>query len=118
MVLERPPDMAWARAERESAMERIRWRQIITPAAYIVLLGVIAVFAHSGLQSNHGLAALRDAAATERALEAELAALRRDRAVLQNKVTRLSERFLDLDLLDERARAVLGLVREDELAIR
>lgn len=44
-------------------------------------------------------------------LEAELAAL-------QNKTARLSDDFLDLDLLDERARDVLGLARPDEVMIR
>lgn len=98
-------------------MGGIGWRQIITPAAYILLIGVIAVFAHSGLQSDHGLAALREAAEEARLLQDELEAARTDRALLQNKVTRLTESYLDLDLLDERARNVLGLVREDELVI-
>ena len=98
-------------------MERIGWRQIITPAAYILLIGVIAVFAHSGLQSTHGLTALREAAEEERILLAERDQVRQERARLQNKVTRLSEGYLDLDLLDERARAVLGMVRADELVI-
>lgn len=98
-------------------MANIGWRQTITPAAYILLIGVIAVFAHSGLQSDHGLAALREAAEEERALQAELEAVRTNRVLLQNKVTRLTDGYLDLDLLDERARAALGLVREDELVI-
>ena len=41
-----------------------------------------------------------------------------DLAKLKNKTTRLSDDFLDLDLLDERARDVLGLVRPDEVVIR
>lgn len=86
--------------------------------AYILLIGVIAVFAHSGLQGDHGLAALREAAAEERRLMDQLDQLRRQRAEIENRVLRLSERYLDLDLLDERARAVLGLVREDELVVR
>lgn len=43
-------------------------------------------------------------------LEVELAELR-------NLSTRLSDQFLDLDLLDERARATLGMLRDDELVI-
>lgn len=39
-------------------------------------------------------------------------------AALSNKTQRLSDRFLDLDLLDERARSVLGYLRVDDLVIR
>ena len=99
-------------------MDRSSLRQIAIAASYVLLTGVIAVFAHSGLQGDHGLAAYREAAAEERHLRAELDQLRAERDRLANKVVRLSDRYLDLDLLDERARAVLGLVREDELVVR
>ncbi len=48
----------------------------------------------------------RQKAATEQAIE-ELA----------NKTRRLSDGYLDLDLLDERARRVLGMMRADELVL-
>lgn len=99
-------------------MIKTRLRQVLIPVAYIVLLGLIAIFAHSGLQGDHGLAAFRLAGDQERRLQSELDTLRTERAVMQNRVTRLSDRYLDLDLLDERARNVLGLVREDELVVR
>jgi len=95
----------------------MNWRQIVTPAAYIFLFGVIAVFAHSGLQSEHGLAAFREAGDEERRLLAELDAVQARRTHLENKVLRLSDRFLDMDLLDERARVVLGMVRPDEIVV-
>ena len=99
-------------------MSRMTWKQIITPAAYIFLVGLIAVFAHSGLQSDHGLAAFRAADDEERRLSQELQALQNQRAEMENRVHRLSDQYLDLDLLDERARAVLGLTRQDELVVR
>ena len=37
---------------------------------------------------------------------------------MANLTHRLSDDFLDLDLLDERAREVLGTVRPDEIVIR
>ena len=37
---------------------------------------------------------------------------------MRNLTLRLSDRYLDLELLDERARDVLGLVRADELIVR
>lgn len=58
-------------------------------------------------------------------LESETAELMRERGRLQaevdemkNLTRRLSDRYLDLDLLDERARDVLGLARPDEIVIR
>lgn len=99
-------------------MDRSGLRQIAVSVAYILLVGTIAVFGHSGLQGEHGLAALREAETEERRLAAELERLRRERAELDNRVQRLSDRYLDLDMLDERARAVLGVVREDELVVR
>ncbi len=99
-------------------MDRSGLRQIAVSVAYVALVGAIAIFAHSGLEGEHGLAAFREAETEEHRLAAELEQLRRDRAVLDNRVLRLSDRYLDLDLLDERARAVLGLVREDELVVR
>jgi len=101
----------WDRARRD-------WGQFVTPAFYIALIAVLAVFAHSGLQGEHGLAALHRAEALERELESDLAEIRQERRALENKVRRLGTDYLDLDLLDERARAVLGYVRRDELVIR
>jgi cell division protein FtsB len=36
---------------------------------------------------------------------------------LRDRTRRMSDDYLDLDLLDERARSVLGLVRADEVVI-
>src|SRR5690625_117284 len=99
-------------------MERSGFRQIAISMAYIVLVGAVVIFAHAGLQGEHGLAAYREAEAETDRLASEFEQLRRERVRLENRVLRLSERHLDLDLLDERARAVLGLVREDELIVR
>jgi cell division protein FtsB len=37
---------------------------------------------------------------------------------MENLTTRLSDDYLDLDLLSERARDILGYVRADEIVIR
>lgn len=50
-------------------------------------------------------------------LEQDRAALQAELAQLQNLTSRLSATRLDFDLLDERARDVLGLVRVDEVII-
>ena len=51
-------------------------------------------------------------------LRAERDRLAAELALLANKTHRLSDNYLDLDLLDEQARDVLGQVRTDELVIR
>ena len=104
-------------ADRGS-MGRWAWGQIAIPTIYIMLIAVLAVFGHSALQGAHGLAALHEAEALERELTAELAETGDERRTLKNLVWRLDERNLDLDLLDERARAILGYVRREELIIR
>ena len=37
---------------------------------------------------------------------------------MDNLTRRLSDTYLDLDLLDQQARSVLGMIRSDELVIR
>ena len=100
------------------SMSRWDWGHVFAPAIYILLIAVLAVFGHSALQGEHGFAALRQAEALERELTVELAGIGEERSALANLVGRLDERNLDLDLLDERARAVLGYVRREELLIR
>ena len=99
-------------------MGRWDWGQVVTPAIYILVFAILAVFGHNGLQGEHGLAAQRQAEVLERDLTDELRQTRADRAAMQNLVSRIREDNLDLDLLDERARAVLGYVRQEELVVR
>ena len=50
-------------------------------------------------------------------LSDEKAVLSRQIEVLRNKVRRLSDTYLDLDLLDERARDILGVARPGEIIL-
>ena len=100
------------------SMGRWDWGQVVAPAITIALIAVLAVFGHSALQGEHGLGALHQAEALERELTSELAVIGAERAALANLVGRLDNDNLDLDLLDERARAILGYVRREELVIR
>lgn len=84
----------------------------------LAILAGVANFAFHALQGDFGLASLFRIEAEERRLTVELAALREERARLENLTLRLSEGYLDLDLLDERVRAVLGHMRPDEVTPR
>ncbi len=83
--------------------------------------GVIAAtgyFLFAAVQGENGHLSRMAVEAEEKRLLAELADLQIDRAKLENKIYRLSDEYLDLDLLDERARLVLGMARVDEVIIR
>ena len=75
-------------------------------------------FAHRGVQGGLGLRVGFTAAEETRRLEAELDRLRQERLELEINVGRLGGETIDLDLLDERARAILGRARSDEIVVR
>lgn len=77
-----------------------------------------AYFTFAAVQGDFGLFRRVQINAQERALSEQLAQLENQVAVLENKTRRLSDTYLDLDLLDEQARKVLGLMRGDEIVIR
>lgn len=79
------------------------------------MLGLYFTFA--SVQGDYGLFRRVEIEAEAAALEAERAALSAEVERLDNKTRRLSDAYLDLDLLDEQARDVLGLVRSDEIVI-
>jgi len=85
--------------------------------AFAILAGV-ANFAYHAVQGDYGLFSIIASEAEERTLAAELAAVRAERAALENRVARLNTGFLDLDILDETGRDMLGLIGADEVALR
>ncbi len=96
-----------------------RTRPAIAPLFYFgtaIVLGLYFTFA--AVQGAFGLFNRVQVEAEIVHLRAERDTLARDLAVVTNRARRLSDDFLDLDLLDERARDVLGLARPDEIIIR
>jgi len=91
--------------------------RLIAPLSWAGVAAITASFLWSGLEGARGLGALAEAQASAERLEDELARLRAERRAAENRVRRLGDAYLDLDLLDERARSVLGLVRPDEIVI-
>ncbi len=82
----------------------------------MVLIGLYFTFA--AVQGDYGVFRRAEVDAEARTLRDELAALRREVAEMENLTRRLSDDYLDLDLLDSRAREVLGMIRADEIVIR
>ncbi len=77
----------------------------------------VCFFAFHALQGEYGLFALIQADSRVAELEIELAEVQTERIAAENRTRRLSDNYLDVDLLDERARIVLGYARQDELLI-
>jgi cell division protein FtsB len=80
-----------------------------------VLLGLY--FAFASIQGDYGLFRRLQFEAEAEILAKERDLLKREVAVLLNRTHRMSDDYLDLDLLDEQARSVLGLVRADEVVM-
>jgi cell division protein FtsB len=84
----------------------------------VVVIALMCYLTFAALQGEHGLFRLFQIEAQEAHLRAELTQLQAERATIANKTRRLSSEHLDLELLDEQARRVLGLGRPDEIIIR
>lgn len=82
----------------------------------MVMLGLYFTFA--AVQGDYGLFKRIEVNAEGEALQVELAALQSEVARMENLTKRLSDNFLDLDLLDQQARDMLGMIRTDEIVIR
>ncbi|HMO08373.1 MAG TPA: septum formation initiator family protein [Paracoccaceae bacterium] len=90
--------------------------------AFLVLgtgaLTIGTYFTFAAVQGEYGVFRRVQISAEQEVLRAERDRLRADLAALSNLNRRLSDAYLDLDLLDERARDVLGYLRADEIVIR
>jgi cell division protein FtsB len=84
----------------------------------VTAVALMGYLTFAALHGRYGLYRLFQIETQEKDLQAELAKLQSLHADVRNKTTRLSDGTLDLDLLDEEARKVLGLGRPDEIIIR
>jgi cell division protein FtsB len=75
-------------------------------------------FTFAAVQGDYGLFRRVEISAESDALKRDLDRLSAEIAVTENLTRRLSDEYLDLDLLDQQARSVLGLLRADEIVIR
>lgn len=89
-------------------------------AAILMMLALTlgGYFTFAAVQGDYGVFRRVQIEAETEALRLERDALAADLAAIRNKTRRLSDGFLDIDLLDEQARDVLGMIRSDEIVIR
>lgn len=94
-------------------------RPAVKSAIFVAVSFSLALyFTFAAVQGDFGLFRRIEVEAETRQLLAERAAILSEVEDMKNRTHRLSEDYLDLDLLDQQARDVLGLIRADEIVIR
>jgi cell division protein FtsB len=88
--------------------------QIVVP---VVCACVIAYFAYHTIQGDRGIFAYFAMSQEVAEAESSLAMFRERRKHFEHRVALLDGKYLDLDLLEERARYLLNIVHEDEILI-
>jgi cell division protein FtsB len=86
---------------------------------YLVLAFTLGgYFTFAAVQGDYGVLRRVQINAEADALRVERDRLAQELTQLTNLTRRLSDDFLDIDLLDQQARDVLGYMRADEIVIR
>lgn len=84
----------------------------------VITVLVCGYFFYAATHGPYGLYEKGRIEADEVVLTQRLEALTQTRVEAENRTHRLSDQYLDLDLLDEQSRKVLGMVRDDEIIVR
>ena len=98
-----------------SARISIPW-VMLAVFALALMLGLYFTFA--AVQGDYGLFRRAEILSDAKKLETELTILKNQVDKMSNLTLRMSDEYLDLDLLDEQARDILGQIRTDEVIIQ
>ena len=85
---------------------------------FAVSFALCVYFTFAAVQGDFGVFRRVEISAEAQGLQRDLAVLTSRIATMENLTQRLSDSYLDLDLLDQQARSVLGLIRADEVVFR
>ncbi|MEM9871720.1 MAG: septum formation initiator family protein [Pseudomonadota bacterium] len=99
-------------------MNRTHRAPVGTIAFFAISFALGIYFTFAAVQGDYGLFRRAEIEAEARVMSEQLAQVQADVAEMENLTQRLSDEYLDLDLLDEQARSVLGMLRSDEIVIR
>lgn len=96
-----------------------RTRPALGYMGYVGFMGAVTLyFLFAAVQGDYGVFRRAEVDAQAIELRLELAELSDQVGRMENLTRRLSDDYLDLDLLDQQARDVLGMVRADEVVVR
>ena len=93
---------------------RRRVRAAVVPAVCALVLGY---FGYHAVEGDRGLVAWSNLVREVRVADHTLSTVRDERRQLEHRVSLLDQRHLDLDILEERARYVLGLAHPDDVIV-
>lgn len=94
-------------------------RMSISSTIFFVLTFALGLyFAFAAVQGPSGILRRVQIEAETEQLSTERDQMRAEVDRMQNLTRRLSDEYLDIDLLDERARDVLGVIRTDEIILQ
>ena len=85
---------------------------LLTVCLILCLYFIIASF-----NGEFGVSAKYHLLAKEKVLANELKIINKETKIIKNRIKRLSNTSLDLELLDQQARIILGMIGEEELIV-
>lgn len=95
-------------------LPRIRLRYLLIPAVCAAFLGY---FAHHTINGARGLAAYQRLQMRAGELKKQIAEVRAEKEKMESRVSLLRPESLNRDMIDERARIILNLAKENEITI-
>ena len=91
--------------------------KILEIALLTVCLILCLYFIIASFNGEYGVSAKYHLLAKEKVLADELNIIYKETKKIKNRVKRLSDTSLDLELLDQQARIILGMIGEEELIV-
>lgn len=85
---------------------------------FAVAFSLATYFTFAAVQGDYGVFRRAEISVAARDLDVQLTQLKLEVKEMENLTKRLSDTYLDLDLLDQQARDFLGLLRSDEIVVR
>ena len=85
---------------------------LLTVCLILCLYFIIASF-----NGEFGVSAKYHLLAKEKVLANELNTINKETKIIKNRIKRLSNTSLDLELLDQQARIILGMIGEEEVIV-
>ena len=85
---------------------------LLTVCLILCLYFIIASF-----NGEFGVSAKYHLLAKEKVLANELNTIKKETKIIKNRIKRLSNTSLDLELLDQQARIILGMIGEEEAIV-